>query len=103
MDFEIQQYGIIFALQAKLEMTALVIHEQESDHLQVPILTIYPSLVEFLPPLSQSGNQEGLAGRDKVSSRKDKVWASCFDFLHHGLMSISGQNSTSKQKQLCSP
>lgn len=86
MDFETQQHGIIIlALQAKLAMTTLVIHEHKSDHPKVPFLTIYPALAEF--PLCLSGNQEGLAGRDKVSSRKDKGWASHLGFLHHGLVS----------------
>lgn len=61
------------------------IHEQKSDHPKVPFLT-FPYL-SLGPPLSRWGNQEDLAGRDKVSSRKD------FGFFHHGL-SVPEQNST---------
>lgn len=48
----------------------------------------------WVPPLSQWGNQEGLAGRDKVSSRRVRGWASRFGFLHHRLVSGLSLNKT---------
>lgn len=45
-------------------------------------------------PFCQWGNQEGLAGRDKVSSRRVRGWASRFGFLRHHLVSGLSLNKT---------